>query len=113
MERLLINAGAVVAGCADARAALDWLSSNVPDVIVSDIGMPGLDGWGMMELIRSQPHLGGDALPAVALTAHATAADRERSMAAGFQEHLVKPVDFEELSRVIARLASAVSSDAS
>lgn len=105
LEQLLNNAGAVVTACADASAALDWLSANSPDVIVSDIGMPGLDGWGMMELIRSQPHRRGHATPAVALTAHATPADRERSMAAGFQEHLAKPVDFNELFRVIARLA--------
>jgi len=81
-------------------------------VIVSDIGMPGLDGWGMMELIRSQPRLRGDATPAIALTAHATPADRERSMAAGFQEHLAKPVDFEELSRVITRLVAESSQPA-
>jgi CheY-like chemotaxis protein len=106
MEQLLSNAGAVVAASADASAALDWLSSNVPDVIVSDIGMPGLDGWGMMELIRSQPRLRADATPAVALTARATPADRERSMAAGFQEHLTKPVDFVELLRAITRLVA-------
>jgi CheY-like chemotaxis protein len=106
MERLLSNAGAAVTGCADANAALTWLSVNVPDVIVSDIGMPGMDGWAMMELIRSQPRLRAGATPAVALTAHATRADRERSMAAGFQEHLAKPVDFDELLKVISRLAA-------
>ncbi len=105
-ERILKNAGAVVTACANASAAMDWLSSNLPDVIVSDIGMPGLDGWGMMELIRSQPRLRADSIPAVALTAHATPADRERSMAAGFQEHLSKPVDFDQLLTVIARLAA-------
>ena len=109
MDRLLTNAGAVVTGCADANAALTWLSVNVPDVIVSDIGMPGMDGWAMMELIRSQPRLRAGATPAVALTAHATPADRERSMAAGFQVHLAKPVDFDELFRVIARLAAESS----
>lgn len=124
LERFLKNAGAVVAAIANASAALDWLSFNLPDVIISDIGMPGLDGWGMMELIRSQPRLRADAIPAIALTAHATPEDRERSMAAGFQEHLAKPVDFDELSRVIVRLlaessrahaskARAVSSDTS
>jgi CheY-like chemotaxis protein len=109
MERLLKDAGAVVTACADASTALDWLSLNVPDVIVSDIGMPGMDGWGMMELIRSQPRLRADVLPAIALTAHATPTDRERSMAAGFQEHLAKPIDFDELLRVIGRLAAEAS----
>lgn len=106
LERFLKNAGADVAAMANASAALDWLSFNVPDVIVSDIGMPGLDGWGMMELIRSQPRLRADAIPGIALTAHATLADRQRSIAAGFQEHLAKPVDFDELSKVIVRLVA-------
>jgi CheY-like chemotaxis protein len=91
-----------VSGCADAPSALAWLASHEADVIVSDIGMPGQDGWQMMRAIRSMP--GIDA-PAIALTAHASPEDRERSMAAGFQEHLTKPVDIDELLRTIARLA--------
>ena len=106
MERLLTISGATVTACADASAALGWLSGHVPDLIVSDIGMPGLDGWGMMELIRSKPEMPAHATPAVALTAHATRADRERSIAAGFQEHLAKPVDVDVLLKTIARLAA-------
>jgi signal transduction histidine kinase/ActR/RegA family two-component response regulator len=105
MERFLTISGAVVIACAEASSALEWLASNTPDVIVSDIGMPGLDGWGMMELIRSKPHLGAHGTPAIALTAHATPVDRERSMAAGFQEHLAKPVDVEVLLKAIARVS--------
>jgi signal transduction histidine kinase/ActR/RegA family two-component response regulator len=105
MERLLTTFGAVVTSCANANAALDWVAVNVADVILSDIGMPGMDGWDMMQLIRSQP-MRGRATPAVALTAHATPEDRERSMAAGFQEHLAKPVDIDELLRVLIRLAA-------
>jgi signal transduction histidine kinase/CheY-like chemotaxis protein len=105
MERLLKTFGATVTSCANAKAALDWVANNVADVIVSDIGMPGLDGWEMMQLIRSQPGQ-GQATPALALTAHATPADRERSMAAGFQVHLAKPVDVDELLKVIRRLTT-------
>ena len=100
-DRLLTTLGANVTACADAAATLEWLSSNSADVIVSDIGMPGLDGWRMMERIRSEPSLRGHRTPAIALTAHATPLDRERSAEAGFQEHLAKPVDFDELVRAI------------
>lgn len=103
MERFLTTSGATVTSCANANAALEWLSAEAADVIVSDIGMPGLDGWRMIELMRSNGH----DTPALALTAHATPADRERSMAAGFQEHLAKPVDVDELVNLIARLAGS------
>jgi signal transduction histidine kinase/CheY-like chemotaxis protein len=105
LAQLLNSVGAEVTARADASAALDWLADNVPNVIVSDIGMPGLDGWKMMEMIRAQARLGSDVVPAVALTAHATPADRQRSMDAGFQVHLAKPLDFDELIRVITRVA--------
>lgn len=105
MELLLTNAGAEVALCPDGAAALDWLSEKSADVIVSDIGMPGMDGWEMMRRFRAHPQ-SGRVTPAVALTAHVTSADRERSVAAGFQEHLAKPVDIDELVSVLARLVA-------
>jgi signal transduction histidine kinase len=107
MQLLLMNAGAAaVQMCGDGAAALEWLSTNNVDVIVSDIGMPGMDGWQMMRRLRSQSDAPSAETPAVALTAHVTLADRERSMEAGFQEHLAKPVDIDELLRVISRLAA-------
>lgn len=109
MELLLTNAGAEVAMAADGAAGLAWLSANTTDVIVSDIGMPGMDGWEMMRRFRALPQSAARTVPAVALTAHVTPADRERSMAAGFQEHLPKPVDIDELLRVIARLSGTYS----
>jgi signal transduction histidine kinase/CheY-like chemotaxis protein len=104
MELLLTNAGAVVAMAADGAAGLEWLASHTTDIIVSDIGMPGMDGWEMIRRFRALPIASAAAVPAVALTAHVTPADRERSRAAGFQEHLAKPVDIDELFRVITRL---------
>ncbi len=105
MELLLTSAGAVVAIAEDGAAGLAWLSANTVDVIVSDIGMPGMDGWEMMRRVRALPNSPAATVPAVALTAHVTPSDRERSMAAGFQEHLPKPVDIDELFRVLTRLA--------
>ena len=101
MVNLLSAEGAIVTACANAEAALLWLQSHRADVIVSDIGMPGQDGWQMMRAIRSQ----NLETPAIALTAHAGHEDRERSFASGFQEHLTKPVDIAELLRTIVRLA--------
>jgi signal transduction histidine kinase/ActR/RegA family two-component response regulator len=106
MERLLTISGAAVVSCADAAAALQWLSTNTPDVIVSDIGMPGMDGWQLMQRIRSQPGLAAHDTPAIALTAHVTPADRDRSAAVGFQYHLAKPVDVAELLRLVASLGA-------
>lgn len=109
MELLLTNAGAEVAMAADGAAGLAWLAAHSADVIVSDIGMPGMDGWEMMRRFRSMPQAGATTVPAVALTAHVTPADRERSMAAGFQAHLAKPVDIDELLRVITKLTQVYS----
>jgi signal transduction histidine kinase/CheY-like chemotaxis protein len=103
MVKLLSAEGAIVTASAGAESALAWIESHHADVIVSDIGMPGQDGWQMMQAIRSRH---SKTMPAIALTAHATSEDRDRSMASGFQEHLTKPVDIAELLRTIARLAS-------
>ena len=109
MDVLLSNAGATVSLCADATAALEWLEANAVDVIVSDIGMPGMDGWQMLRQLRSAPDARNATTPAIALTAHATPADRERSTAAGFQAHLAKPVDVDALFTQIVRWAGAIS----
>jgi CheY-like chemotaxis protein len=72
-----------------------------PDVIVSDIGMPGTDGYAFMREIRRQ----GVTTPAIALTAFARAEDRIRSIQAGFQFHLAKPIEPAELMTVVASLS--------
>jgi len=73
-------------GAAGVREALQWR----PDAVVSDIDLPGLDGWGLAEQVRSSL---GEAVFLVALTAYAQPADRERSRLAGFDAHLAKPAD--------------------
>lgn len=76
------------------REALDWR----PDAVVSDIGLPGLDGWQLAERVRGR--LGG-AVVLVALTAYGSASDLERSRQAGFDAHLVKPAEPDELDRLL------------
>ena len=88
-----------------AAEAMSPLRSARPDVLVSDIGMPGEDGYAFIRRVRARPpHLGG-AIPALALTAYARSEDRMHAIAAGFQMHLSKPVETAELIIVIASLA--------
>jgi CheY-like chemotaxis protein len=91
---------------AEARALLEqWR----PDVIVSDIGMPGEDGYEMMAKIRAlRPEQGGS-LPAIALTAFGDRRARERAYNAGFQRHIVKPGDVDALLVAIGQLSGRLS----
>jgi PAS domain S-box-containing protein len=87
-----------------ASEALSVLDDWLPDAIVSDIGMPGMDGYELMRQLRARPaHLGG-LLPALALTAYARPADRDLALRAGYQAHVAKPVDPVDLVRAITEL---------
>jgi CheY-like chemotaxis protein len=87
-----------------AEAALAMLDSFSPDVIVSDIAMPGDDGYSLIRCIRTLP-LATAVTPAIALTAYARSEDRNRALVEGFNAHLAKPVDPSELLTTIADLA--------
>jgi signal transduction histidine kinase len=102
----LEQCGATVEAVASVPEALDVFDrSPLPDVLVSDIGVPVEDGYSLMKKLRArEPGRGGD-VPAVALTAYARAEDRLRALSAGFQSHLAKPIDPAELVATIARLA--------
>jgi CheY-like chemotaxis protein len=80
------------------------LAASSISVIVSDVGMPGEDGYSFLQRVRSA---GGSSqlLPALALTAYAGSEDRDSALAAGFQEHIAKPVDPKSLVRAVAGLA--------
>ncbi|HSE99201.1 MAG TPA: PAS domain-containing protein, partial [Blastocatellia bacterium] len=97
--------GAEAKAAASSREALDLFEQWRPDVVVSDIAMPGEDGYDLMTKIRSLPPSQGGLVPAIALTAYTREEDRIRSLSAGFQMHLPKPVDPIELAGVIASLA--------
>ena len=101
---VLREAGAEVETARSAEEAFDAFQTAPPDVLVSDVGMPGQDGYQLMEQVR---RLDGPArtVPAVALTALARLEDRRRAMLAGFQSHLSKPVDPTELVATVASLA--------
>jgi CheY-like chemotaxis protein len=88
-----------------AEAALQALKTARPTVLVSDVGMPGMDGYQLMRQVRAT-ETKGQRLPAIALTAFARAEDRKRAMLAGYQSHLAKPFDTAELVLVVADLVN-------
>jgi CheY-like chemotaxis protein len=101
---ILGNCGAEVIAVDSAAEAITEIQRHRPDVLVSDIAMPGEDGY---SLIRKVRRLGGSdpPLPAAALTAFATTTDRAQALMAGYQAHLAKPVEPSELTTVVAALA--------
>ena len=95
-----------VRAAATAEAAFDLMLREQPDVIVADIGLPGEDGFSLIQRIRErEAREGVERVPAAALTAYATAEDRKRALLAGFNIHLPKPIDGEELTAVVVMLA--------
>jgi signal transduction histidine kinase/ActR/RegA family two-component response regulator len=108
---VLASAGAEVSAEETALAALETLKRSRPDVLVTDIAMPEEDGFTLISRIRSLPPEEGGQTPTIALTAYATEEDRLRSLAAGFENHLPKPVEPAELVAVVAQLAKTVSSE--
>ncbi|MBW4603676.1 MAG: PAS domain S-box protein [Calothrix sp. FI2-JRJ7] len=95
---------AQVQAAASVTEALELISQCKPDVIVSDIGMPGEDGYALIRKIRELPSDAGGSIPAAALTAYARAEDRLRAIREGFQLHLPKPIEAAELTTVVASL---------
>ena len=106
---VLQQAGAVVTLADGARAALEQLDAQRFDVIVSDVGMPGMDGLAMMRQIRSRRVEQGGSTRAVALTAYTRAFDRTSALRAGYQAHVPKPADPQELITVVASLVGRIS----
>ncbi|MGH8227063.1 MAG: ATP-binding response regulator [Steroidobacteraceae bacterium] len=103
--RILQGLGARVSLAGSGPAALTLLFERKPNILVADLGMPEMDGYALIEQIRSlDPHLGGR-VPAVAVTAYASSHDRLRALHAGYQNHIAKPVEPEELAAVITSLA--------
>jgi PAS domain S-box-containing protein len=107
-RRLLQEYGARVVAVESAAAAREAIAIQQPDVIISDIGLPGVDGYELLKSIRSQS-AGGARVPALALTAFARSEDRHMALSAGFDEHLAKPVDPDRLLATVARLARKAS----
>ncbi|HEU5181894.1 MAG TPA: CheR family methyltransferase [Candidatus Polarisedimenticolia bacterium] len=107
LRRMLEDQGADVVSVKSADEALEVLQRQRPDVLVSDIGMPGRNGYDLMRTIRALPPERGGTVPAIALTAFGSVQDRERALAEGYKVHLAKPVDSTELFSTIVALVKA------
>jgi PAS domain S-box-containing protein len=103
---ILSQAGAVVKTCSSASEALQAFPQWRPDVLVSDIEMPGEDGYALIRKIRARESERTGKTPAVALTAYGRVQDRMLALTAGFNMHVPKPVDPGELTTIIASLAA-------
>jgi signal transduction histidine kinase/CheY-like chemotaxis protein len=103
--RMLQQCGAEVTTASSAPEALNALTKERPDVLLSDIGMPGMDGHELIRRVRSLPPDQGGRTPAAAFTALARSEDRSRALRSGFQSHVPKPMDPDELVTVVASLA--------
>ncbi|MGG6267040.1 PAS domain S-box protein [Leptolyngbya sp. AN10] len=104
---LLEQAGAQVLAVASGFEGLAVFTQSKPDLLLSDIGMPDMDGYMLLQQIRALPAEQGGKIPAIALTAYAGEMNQQQAIAAGFQHHLAKPVEPEELVRVIASVNAA------
>jgi len=105
LKEVLARCGAEVLTAGSAAEALELVEKWRPDVLLSDIGMPGGDGYELIERVRALPAERGGATPAAALTAYAGADDRARAQSAGFQAHMAKPIEPAALASVVAGLA--------
>jgi signal transduction histidine kinase/CheY-like chemotaxis protein len=105
LEQILRHSGATIMAASSAGTALALLEREQPDVIVSDIGMPDIDGFELMRRIRRRAAGAGGSIPAIALTAFTRQDDRHKAMQAGFNDYLAKPV---EPGSLVAHIAQAV-----
>lgn len=99
LEALLGMDGFQVTTVYDGIAAVAAANDVRPDIVVMDIGMPGMDGYDAARMIRQQP--GGQNMVLIALTGWGQSADKNRASEAGFNHHLVKPVDYDMLMKCV------------
>jgi CheY-like chemotaxis protein len=95
LSRRLLKQGFEMVIAVDGEQAVDLARSEAPDLILMDISLPGLDGWEATRLLKAMPET--RSIPIIALTAHAMAGDREKSLAAGCNDYDTKPIDFRRL----------------
>jgi hypothetical protein len=103
MQRVLEERGATVSAASGGAEALRMMDTRRADALISDIGMPGMDGYQLMRAIRANEPI-DRRLPALAVTAFARGEDRKKALLAGYHLHVAKPVDVRELVVVVAGL---------
>jgi len=106
LTELLQGAGATVTATDTAERALALLEQSRPDVLLSDLEMPGKDGDWLIRQVRALPHDRGGLTPAACLTGRSSPEDQAHVLKAGFQYHIAKPVDLRRLLTIVGSLAS-------
>ncbi|MBE9225910.1 PAS domain-containing protein [Phormidium sp. LEGE 05292] len=104
MSFVLEEYGATMTVVSSAKEALTAFNESVPDILVSDIGMPEMDGYMLLEKLRFLPTEKGGEVPAIALTAYAGEINEQKALSSGFQKHIAKPVEPETLMQAISSL---------
>jgi len=102
LSRRLMRKGYEVVIAGDGRSGVEMASRERPDIILMDMSLPVLDGWNATRLIKESPDT--QAIPIIALTAHAMASDREKALEAGCDDYDTKPVEMPRLLEKIERL---------
>ncbi len=102
LSRRLKRRGFEVTVATDGQAGVDRARADLPDIVLLDMNLPVLDGWSAARLLKGDPATAG--IPIIALTAHAMAGDREKTVAAGCNDYHPKPVDFSKLLQQIEAL---------
>jgi CheY-like chemotaxis protein len=106
LRAVLEQSRAEVRTATSAAIALRMLDESTPDILISDIGMPGEDGYSLIRKVRALPAERGGAIPALALTAYARVEDRLQVLSAGFQMHVAKPIEPAELLAIVKSLVA-------
>jgi signal transduction histidine kinase/CheY-like chemotaxis protein len=104
LSTMLRRYGARVTATKSAAEALEVFEGELPDVMISDIGMPDQDGYELIRKLRTLPVEKGGATPAIALTGYASRKDRERALGSGYQQHMAKPIEQVDMISAIAAL---------
>jgi two-component system, cell cycle response regulator DivK len=105
LSRRLVRRGYAVVSAHDGEQGHTMACAHRPDLILMDIGLPGMDGWQVTRLLKNNPQTGG--IPIIALTAHALVTDREKAREVGCDDYDTKPIDFARLSDKIEALLVA------
>jgi CheY-like chemotaxis protein len=105
LSRRLMRRGFQVTVAEDGQAGVDMPATESPDIILMDMSLPVLDGWEATRRLKARPET--QAIPLIALTAHAMAGDRDRALQAGCDDYDTKPIEFERLLEKIDRLLTA------
>ena len=109
IKRILERYGAIVSTSSNGLEALEMFEARRPSILVSDIGLPEIDGYELIRRIRARGRSDGGAIPAIALTAFAGAEDRARALRAGYQAHVPKPIEAREFVAVVASFIDPIA----